>query len=105
MLMLHDIDQNEVYQAYKNAKNKARQIDILAELNDCSVDDIVVILAGQINRPSIVEKPKQPDFMEILSRQLDELDKDIRGLEVKYKEVTTAMKVLAEIDSMSHVEE
>lgn len=35
---------NEIIVSYKNAKNKKKQVKILAELNDCSQEEIIKIL-------------------------------------------------------------
>lgn len=96
------MDKTEIYQSYKSAANKAKQIAILAELNDCTIDDVILAIAERLKPcESVADSPKQPpknnSLTNILECELDRLNGEIRALEEKYKKVVDALEVIGEI--------
>ena len=89
----------EIKRNYDQAKDKERQIGILADLNCCTREAIVKILDVESSR----EKPSAPEQKltgigaaeQALYEVLDELESEIRRLEEEYKSVKKAIDVLA----------
>ena len=50
------MDKGEILRDYKSAKDKAAQVKILADLNDCTPAEIVGIIAGQIPSKRSISK-------------------------------------------------
>ncbi len=79
----------EIRRQYKYAKNRKRCVSILAELNDCSKDDIKVILGldrNQVGKPAEDQKFNLSDNeIKSLYNRLDELNAEIKPLEDEYK--------------------
>lgn len=97
---------NEIRRDYNSAKNKKKQLGILAELNCCSVAEIkdivlctpkvkatppasINLAEGQINK-----------VKDMLAQKLDALDEEIKRLESQYKETVIAMRVVGELEDM-----
>lgn len=77
--------EREICRSYHNAKNKAQQIRILAELNAVDSLEIIKILSrGRETLPDSV-------FNKICKR-LDELDREIMEREREYKAIAAALK-------------
>ena len=91
----------EIQNSYRTAKNKEKQIGILAELNDCSIKDIKKIL--DIDKKPVLpreEKPKEivgEDIISKLFERLDVLDKEIKDREEEYRKISIAIEVLGKI--------
>lgn len=73
----------EIAKSYNEAKNKSSQIGVLADLNDCSKEQIIVVLKGQgitdIPQPS--SKEKKPKVIKTITEPKkieykDELETD-----------------------------
>ena len=94
----------EIRRNYRESKNKKKQIGILAELNDCNRKMIEEII-GTDAEPVGICKTETPapaelskgEIIELLFRQIDELDSEIKRLEEEYRKVTTAIEVLGRI--------
>lgn len=85
----------EIQNSYRTAKNKEKQIGILAELNDCSIKDIKKIL--DIDKKPVEEKPKEiagEDIISKLFERLEVLDKEIKDKEEEYRKISIAIEVL-----------
>lgn len=103
----------EIIDLYTHAKNPKKQIGIIAELCDCSKEDIVKILKNHgvelpevasnqnedtyIPQPETIKWQSQENLIIRLYLILDKLDEEIRQKTEKYKEVSTAIKVLSEL--------
>ena len=101
----------EIKRSYDQAKNKRRQIDILAELNDCDRSEIEKIISVESRREqhekvkAVVEKPSEKemglnDVMNTLFSRLDELEKKIKPLEEEYRNIKIAIDVIAKVRSV-----
>ena len=101
----------EIKRSYDQAKNKERQIGILAELNDCDRSEIEKIISVESMREqhepvkSVVEKPSEKemglnDVMNTLFSRLDELEKKIKPLEEEYRNIKIAIDVIAKVRSV-----
>lgn len=75
----------EICYSYRNARHKAQQIQILAELNAIDSLEIIKVLVhgGEKLPDSTVNK---------LYKRLDELEVEIREREREYKAVAAALK-------------
>ena len=82
--------EGEIRRIYKSARNKKKQIPILAQLNCCSTGDILKIVhSGEARR----EKREMLDSTEwnptpeqkALIEKLDEIDAKIKTLEDEYR--------------------
>ena len=75
----------EICRSYHNARHKAQQIQILAELNGVDSLEIIKVLAhGREELPdSTVNK---------LFKRLDKLEMEIREREREYKAIAAALK-------------
>lgn len=108
--------ESEIVRSYKEAAEPARQIRILAQLNCCSQDDIARIVGLQevpklrrgrkatkatvkvIANPEVKLHSAKDEVLTELYRKLDMLDAEIKEMETRYKETTTAIKVLSEME-------
>lgn len=77
--------EREICASYRNAKNKAQQIQILAELNETDKLEIIGILSrgGETLPESVINK---------LCRRLDKLDAEMLEREREYKAIAAALK-------------
>ena len=84
-----EMEVGEIRRQYKHAKDRKKCISILAELNDCSKDDIKMILGldgNQVGKPAEDQKFNLSDNeIKSLYNRLDELDAEIKPLEDEYK--------------------
>ncbi|MDD6332325.1 MAG: hypothetical protein PUA59_07835 [Clostridium sp.] len=101
----------EIKRSYDQAKNKERQIGILAELNDCDRSEIEKIISVESMREqhepvkAVVEKQSEKemglnDVMNTLFSRLDELEKKIKPLEEEYRNIKIAIDVIAKVRSV-----
>lgn len=91
---------DEIKRSYDQAKHKDRQISILAELNDCSREEIEKVVCVENKRRTPAEKPKELCLSEIIEKlyaDLEEIDGQIKILEEAYKQITVAIKVLEKV--------
>ena len=77
--------EREICQSYHNAKSRAQQIQILAELNDVNTLEIIKIVSrgGEMLPESVLNK---------LCRRLDKLDREIMEREREYRAIASALK-------------
>lgn len=76
---------HEICHSYRNARNKAQQIQILAELNAVDSLEIIKVL--------VHNKEELPDStVNKLFKRLDELDEQIAEREREYKAIAAALK-------------
>lgn len=104
--------ESEIVRSYKEAAEPARQVRILAQLNCCSPDDIARIVGltevPKLRRgrkatkatasPKVKPYSAKEEVLTELYRKLDMLDAEIKEMETRYKETTTAIKVLSEME-------
>lgn len=93
-----EMSHGEIQRNYEQAKDKKRQVKILADLNDCKEEQILEILdvkSGKKKEP-VQKDDKSDTAVQALYEVLDELETKIRNLEEKYKSVKMAIDVLAE---------
>ena len=98
-----EMTNSEIIRSYNNAKNKQRQIGILADLNGCKRIEIEEIVSGkstsekQDGEPKELQKPaEESQLINWLYDQLDATEGHIRALEARYKELSVALKVAEE---------
>lgn len=96
----------EIKRNYDQAKNKERQIGILADLNCCDRSEIEKIISVESRREqpvrTVVEKPAEKemgldDVMNTLFARLDELEEKIKPLEEEYRNIKIAIDVIAKV--------
>lgn len=97
------MDKSEILYSYNTARNKTQQIRILSELNDCSIDDIILVIADGLrgeNKARDEPEPQKPDLnlIQRLEDELDRLDEEIKDREKRYQEVIVAMKIVMELE-------
>lgn len=88
---------HEVIKMYRDAKDKAKQLKILAEMNECSVRDIVYILISS-------GKYSEDEFTEYIGKSgtppwilpLKEIVEYIEELEVKKRAIETEIMAVKE---------
>lgn len=95
----------EIQRNYKEAKNKKRQIGILADLNCCSRGDIEKIVKVENKRDKDKEEPAEPiscdkeygvnAILESLFARLDALDQEIKEREEEFRKINTTIEVLS----------
>lgn len=91
----------EIKRNYDNAKNKERQISILAELNDCDRSEIEKIVLVEGKRELAEPSPAEMSLRYVINRlflKLDELDENIKSMEAEYTAVKTAIDVLTKME-------
>ena len=81
----------EIKRAYSQAKHKKKQVSILVDLNGCSLKDILDIVhakdADHIPEGEPKEKRIYTPGQKVLIDKLEELDVEIRELEIEYGKV------------------
>lgn len=95
------MSREEILRDYKSAKNRRRQVQILAELNCCSRAEIERILGLEKTDDAAApaagaETEEGCPFEAWLHGRLDSLDAEIRALEEKYRKYAAAIEVLGE---------
>lgn len=95
----------EIKKNYNEAKNKKRQIGILADLNCCSKEEIEKIVAVENfieqkkdSAPLVKKELSVNDVRNQLYARMDELDLQIKTLEKEYRNIVITLGVLAEIN-------
>lgn len=93
----------EICKEYREAKNKSQQIEILADLNLCTKEDIVKLLKDEGEEVAVRKPRKQrqqkkvvapvintsiPDFvLDALYEKLERIDREIKEKEKDYKRI------------------
>lgn len=94
------MSREEILRDYKSAKNRRRQVQILADLNCCSRAEIERIL--DLEKPTDsspaagAETEERDPFEAWLHGRLDSLDAEIRALEERHRKYADAIEVLGE---------
>lgn len=81
---------DEIRRNYAEARNKSKQVGILADLNECSRDAIKDILG--ISKP--VQASDNVPILSVLFAQLDKVDEQIKALEEEYRRIKIAIDVV-----------
>lgn len=92
--------ENEIIRSYNAAKDKKKQVDILAELCCCQKSEILDIIHKQEKVLHEEEQPQEEWREKILNqlyKRMDEVEKEIRKKEASYKELAMAIKVISEL--------
>ncbi len=92
----------EIKRSYDEAKHKQRQIGILAELNNCTKEDIIKIINIENKSNNTVpesvkvvsEELTLSQINNMLYARLDEIEGDIKKLEEEYRKIFIAVEVL-----------
>ena len=112
------MDEQEIRRSYEQAKSKEKQIGILAQLNDCSTKDIRVILGLEpkeekeprkkkahtqpeqkpepVEEQPPMEKSELQTVIDSLYEEMEQLDKEIKEKELRYKRIVTTLYTLNE---------
>lgn len=111
-----EMTNEEIRKNYQEAKSKKTSIKILADLNDCSVEEIKEILGvkttpktkntgkSKAEEPKSEEKPKMPKIaFKVLCATLDSLDAKIKYHDIQISEHKEQKKA-AEQDYMELAE-
>lgn len=102
----------EIKRSYEEAKNKKRQIGILADLNCCSKEEIEKIISVENSIEQKKEKTSVSpvekelsvnDVRNQLYARMDELDLQIKTLEKEYRNIVITLGVLAGIKAEGRV--
>lgn len=90
-----EMTDKQIIDMYKRSKHPDRQVKILAELNDCTQEEILEILGlKEDKKPTEITKE---DPLELwLHNKIDETDKKIKELEDLYRNYVATLAVLAE---------
>lgn len=83
-----EMGHEEIKISYRNAKQKKKQLGILADLNCCSREEIKKIVQEAEDSPD-------NDIIHRLYNRLDFLDREIRERETEYKKIVIALEVLS----------
>lgn len=98
----------EIKRSFDQAKDKKRQIGILADLNCCDRSEIEKIISaenrGEHHEPvrAAAEKMSKKamgldEVIDILFVRLDELEEKIKPLEEEYRNIKIAIDVIAKV--------
>jgi mevalonate kinase len=96
------MSEEEIRKSYKQAKKPKQQISILADLNCCTVEEIIAIVNPTENR---VNQNKLPDIelmIQAFCKEMEKVDEEIKRLEARYtniKGVIDALWKMAEDDA------
>ena len=95
----------EIKRNYNEAKNKNRQIGILADLNCCSKEEIEKIVAVEnsieqkkASAPLVKKELSVNDAVNKLYVRMEELDSKIKTLDKEYRNIVITIGVLAELN-------
>ena len=91
------MSKDEIKSMYKHAKNKKHQIEILAELNACSKQDIIDIIENR-------QKREMPDIIKMLYETLDLTDAVIKELNGHKKLEQAYTNIVSIAESLSSLQ-
>lgn len=98
-----EMSNEEIVRRYKQAKHKAAQIQILAELNACPKSKILEIVADSITpkHPAPAQPKEQQEtvkavdnlasFEEYVVNRMDEIDGQLNALEKEYADLSVTL--------------
>ena len=94
-----EMSNEEIIRRYKQAKHKAAQIQILADLNACPKSKILEIVSDSITPKH--PAPEQPEtvkavdnlasFEEYVVNRMDEIDGQLKALEKEYADLSVTL--------------
>ena len=102
---------NEVCRKYDESADKAEMIRVLADMNECTKQDIIELLEsngrvvpasrkrGRKKTPKLVNGPMPDVIREALAEKMDKIDQRIKELEPvkrEYDELQSQYKLLAQ---------
>ena len=89
--------ESEICREFREAKNPKAQVDILADLNVCSKNEILKVLLtnGQDVTPAGPRKPggENDKILQLIFNTLDEIEEEIKRQEKRYLMVVESMKL------------
>ena len=89
--------ESEICREFREAKNPKAQVDILADLNVCSKNEIlkVLLVNGQDITPAGPRKPggENDKILQLIFNTLDEIEEEIKRQEKRYLMVVESMKL------------
>ena len=100
---LMEMSNEEIIRRYKQAKHKAAQIQILADLNACPKSKILEIVSDSIvpRHPTPAQPKEQPEtvkavdnlasFEEYVVNRMDEIDGQLKTLEKEYADLSVTL--------------
>mgnify|MGYP000019733706 FL=1 len=98
-----EMSNEEIIRRYKQAKHKAAQIQILADLNACPKSKILEIVSDSIvpKNPTPAQPKEQPEtvkavdnlasFEEYVVNRMDEIDGQLNALEKEYADLSVTL--------------
>ena len=98
-----EMSNEEIIRRYKQAKHKAAQIQILADLNACPKSKILEIVSDSIapKHPAPTQPKEQPEtvkvvdnlasFEEYVVNRMDEIDGQLKVLEKEYADLSVTL--------------
>lgn len=102
-----EMSPEEIRRNYNSAKNKRQQIGILADLNCCKrseIEEIVMVkqdpvieVEKQAEKTGDRQEPGISEVVDILYVRLDDLEEQIKILEVEYRNTKIAIDVIAKV--------
>ncbi len=100
-----EMSNEEIIRRYKQAKHKAAQIQILAELNACPKSKILEIVSDSIapKHPAPAQPKEQLEtvkvdnlasFEEYVVNRMDEIDGQLKALEKEYADLSVTLLMI-----------
>ncbi len=101
-----EMSNEEIIRRYKQAKHKAAQIQILADLNACPKSKILEIVSDSIasKHPAPAQSKEQPEtvkavdnlasFEEYVVNRMDEIDGQLKALEKEYADLSVTLLMI-----------
>lgn len=93
-----EMSMKEIKDSYCNAKNKKKQIEILADLNCCTKKEIERIIQ------KIGNDTTGSDIINNLYKEMERLDREIHEREIEYKKIVIALEVLSKTNNKKGAE-
>lgn len=78
---------DEIIVRHRQAKDKKEQIRILAELNDCSVEEIKEIVSAKKEKSNSKGQVTVDDAINIIRKEIQSIDKEIEKLNMKKQSI------------------
>ena len=95
-----EMSEKEIIKSFEEAKDRNKQIRVLADLNGCPRDQIVEILsaAGVYKKPGKKPAKKEEIFVSknvgrLLTENLDNIEDSIRGMEQELYKMQEAIRI------------
>lgn len=78
---------DEIIVRHRQAKDKKEQIKILAELNDCSVEEIKEIISAKKEKSNSKGQVTVDDAINIIRKEIQSIDEEIAKLNMKKQSI------------------